>query len=278
LGFDVYQQRFTAMGERIGPTTPTGLSSALLFQEGQTGASGQLTVKAFDVSQGHTYTLLDDAGGRFALTANGTLIVKDGLKLDHEQAQSHQIRVQVKDGPGATYEQWVQISVADVASENLTGSAAADVLKGGGLKDIFKGSGGNDALYGGAGHDWLHGGLGNDMLSGQAGKDVFVFDTKLNKRSNVDKISDFRYQDDSLYLENKIFTKLGSGSASKPKKFKADMFTTGTRAQDKEDRIVYDKKSGKLYYDQDGAGGKAQVQIATLSKNLKMTAADFFVI
>jgi hypothetical protein len=50
---------------------------------------------------------------------------------------------------------------------------------------------------------------------------VFVFDTRANKRTNVDKISDFRYQDDSFFLENKIFTKLGSGTGSKPKKFKA---------------------------------------------------------
>ncbi len=56
-------------------------------------------------------------------------------------------------------------------------------------------------------------------LRGGTGKDVFVFDTRTNKRTNVDKISDFRYQDDSFFLENKIFTKLGSGTGSKPKKF-----------------------------------------------------------
>jgi serralysin len=33
-----------------------------------------------------------------------------------------------------------------------------------------------------------------------------------------------------------------------------------------------------LYYDADGTGSQAQVQIATLSKNLKMTYKDFFVI
>ena len=49
-----------------------------------------------------------------------------------------------------------------------------------------------------------------------------------------------------------------------PKKFKADMFVNGKKAQDPEDRIVYDRKTGSLYYDQDGTGSQAQVKIATL--------------
>jgi Ca2+-binding RTX toxin-like protein len=135
-----------------------------------------------------------------------------------------------------------------------------------------------DVLTGENGNDTIYGALGNDQLTGRAGKDVFVFDTKLNKRSNVDKITDFRYQDDSIYLENRIFTKLGSGSFSKPKKFKADMFTSGTKAKDAEDRIVYDKKTGNLYYDQDGTGSKAQVKIATLTNKATLKYSDFFVI
>ena len=45
------------------------------------------------------------------------------------------------------------------------------------------------------------------------------------------------------------------------------------------DRIGYDKKSGALYYDSDGNGAHAAVQIATLQKNLKgISNKDFFVI
>ena len=105
-----------------------------------------------------------------------------------------------------------------------------------------------------------------------------MFDTRLNKRTNVDTISDFRYQDDSIYLENRYFTKLGSGTASKPKKFSSDMFVQNTKAQDAEDRIVYDKRSGKLYYDEDGTGAKAQVLIATLTNTATLKYHDFFVI
>jgi len=42
--------------------------------------------------------------------------------------------------------------------------------------------------------------------------------------------------------------------------------------------VIYNKKNGILYYDADGAGGGAQVEIAKLAKNLKVTDKDFFVL
>jgi Ca2+-binding RTX toxin-like protein len=118
---------------------------------------------------------------------------------------------------------------------------------------------------------------GNDKLYGGTGKDTFVFDTRLNKTKNVDKIYDFKSKDDSFHLDNAIFTKLGRGSTAGVK-FKSDMFVEGTRAKDREDRIVYDKKSGALYYDKDGTGGSAQVKIATIVNKTKLYYHDFFVI
>jgi Ca2+-binding RTX toxin-like protein len=158
----------------------------------------------------------------------------------------------------------------------LTGSAIRGT--GNSLANTITGNAKNNILSGLEGNDFLNGGLGNDQLRGGAGKDVFVFDTKLNKSKNVDKILDFKSKDDSIYLDNKVFTKLGSGTPSNPKKFKSDMFVEGTKAKDKGDRIVYDKKTGSLYYDQDGTGSKAQVKIATISNKEKLYFHDFFVI
>jgi Ca2+-binding RTX toxin-like protein len=42
--------------------------------------------------------------------------------------------------------------------------------------------------------------------------------------------------------------------------------------------VIYKKASGALYYDPDGNGVIAAVQIATLAKNLKLKATDFFVV
>lgn len=160
---------------------------------------------------------------------------------------------------GATDE--IETLIADgQASIALTGNAFANTI------------------VGNAGANKIHGGLGNDILSGGSGKDVFVFDTKANKYTNMDRILDFNAKDDIFHLDNKVFTKLGKGTPSKPVKFNSDMFVKGTKAKDKEDRVIYDAKSGALYYDEDGTGRKAQVKIATLDRNEKLTYADFFVI
>ena len=40
-----------------------------------------------------------------------------------------------------------------------------------------------------------------------------------------------------------------------------------TKAHDASDRVIYDTASGKLYYDADGQGGAAAVQIAMLGSS-----------
>lgn len=177
---EIYQQRFTASGEKVGPTTPTGLTFfAQAVSEGDpgTGSAGTLQPKAFVTGGGFTYTLLDDAGGRFRIEGS-QIKVKDGIKLDYEQAASHQVLVQVRDAVGATFTTSVTIAVSDVAAERLTGGAASDMLRGGAGRDSFNGSAGDDVLWGGAGHD---------LLTGGTGRDVFVFAAKFNARTNKDK-------------------------------------------------------------------------------------------
>ncbi|WP_201859289.1 calcium-binding protein [Microvirga soli] len=164
---------------------------------------------------------------------------------------------------------FASITAAEGFNFNVEGTSGNNVLKGNAVANTLKGNGGNDTIYGM---------LGNDKLYGGTGKDTFVFDTRLNKTKNVDKIYDFKSKDDTFHLDNAIFTKLGSGTAARPKKFKSDMFVESTRAKDREDRIVYDKKTGALYYDQDGTGSKAQVKIATITNKTKLYYHDFFVI
>ena len=117
-----------------------------------------------------TYTLVDDADGRFALQGD-TLIVADGLRLDFEQSQSHTVKVVATDKDGLSVERVLTVQVVDVLNENISASAAADHLVGGGGADIFRGLGGEDVLAGGAGNDTLDGGAGKDTLDGGAGAD-----------------------------------------------------------------------------------------------------------
>ncbi|MBL0404346.1 calcium-binding protein [Microvirga aerilata] len=150
----------------------------------------------------------------------------------------------------------------------------------GGAAVALKGNYLANAVAGNSAANKLWGGLGNDQLTGELGKDIFVFDTKAHKSTNKDRIVDFNVKDDTIWLDNKVFSKLGKkGSETKPVQLKEDFFVTGTKAKDKNDTIIYDKKKGVLLYDADGSGSKVKaVEVATLSKNLKLTEKDFFVI
>ena len=157
--------------------------------------------------------------------------------------------------------------------------AAADASP---FNDIIKGSKtGNfkDTFYGGAGDDKLWGGYGNDTLWGGAGKDVFVFDGKLgtsktDKKVNYDTIKDYSVKDDSIWLDNdlfksnkKLYAAIKKGTETNPLKMAAKFFTVGDKAKQADDYFVYDAKKRVLYYDADGSGSKAAIEMATFTNN-----------
>jgi len=254
------------------------------------------TTDANGTDDEYTYSLVDDAGGRFAISGN-KIVVKDGLLLDFEQAGSHQVTVQVKDAGGLSTRQVFTIGVLDVGSETATGLArnntliggggadrfeggiGDDVLKGGAGQDVLKGLSGKDILEGGIGNDTLEGGAGVDRLTGNAGLDNFVFNsaiqksTSKNKSFNLDTITDFYVKDDTISLSKTIFKEIG-----KKGHLAADAFYAGKSAHDASDRILYDSKTGALLYDDDGIGSHAAVQFAALSRGLKLNFHDFLVI
>ncbi|WP_201861712.1 calcium-binding protein [Microvirga soli] len=165
------------------------------------------------------------------------------------------------------------------SSDQWLGTNGNDVHTGTSASEALKGLGGKDMIDGGAGNDKLWGGLGNDSLMGGDGLDIFVFDTKLNKGSNRDMIADYKVADDSIWLDNKVFSKLGKkGSEASPAKLSKSVFAY-EKAKDKNDYIVYSKKKGTISYDADGSGTKYKaLEFATVKKGLKLTHDDFFVI
>jgi Ca2+-binding RTX toxin-like protein len=136
-----------------------------------------------------------------------------------------------------------------------TGNALANVITGGAFNDI------------------LNGGLGNDTLIGGSGADNFLFNTALNALTNSDSISGFAVADDTIMLENAIFTSLAANGI-----LAAGNFTVGTGAADANDFIIYDGATGALYYDADGIGGSGQIKFAQLASGLALTSNDFLVI
>ena len=95
---------------------------------------------------------------------------------------------------------------------------------------------------------------------------------------SFDTVVDFKVRDDSFLLDNAVFKKLGSGTLSNPTELNSSYFRLGDKAKDANDYLIYNKKSGVLSYDADGSGSREAVEFAQLSKNLKLTYKDFFVI
>jgi Ca2+-binding RTX toxin-like protein len=166
------------------------------------------------------------------------------------------------------------ISLAGNNLDNLVlGNNGENRLYGQGGTDTLYGYGGNDTLDGGAGNDTLYGGLGNDTLTGGGDSDVFVFNTTPNATTNRDTITDFNVPQDTIHLENAIFTSLvGAGVLS------AGQFFIGASADDADCRIVYNAANGALIYDANGNAAGGSVQFATLAAGLTLTNADFFII
>ncbi len=144
----------------------------------------------------------------------------------------------------------------------MQGNDGANTLTGTAYNDIILGGGGNDILLGGAGNDVLKGGLGNDTLTGGSGSDFFVFDTTPNASTNKDTLTDFTTGVDKIQLSKAIFTALGPlGDLTTDAFYTSSTAVSGNVANN---RVVYNTTSGALFYDADGSGSTAAVQIALL--------------
>jgi len=139
--------------------------------------------------------------------------------------------------------------------ENVIGSAFADTLTGSGSNNSLSGLAGNDKLIGGLGNDTLIGGTGVDSLTGGKGADQFRFDSLPNSKTNADKITDFsKAQGDQISLDPAIFPNQTFASVKKLAFAKNG------------EQIIYEKSTGRLYYDADGAGSGIVAQLlATLA-------------
>jgi Ca2+-binding RTX toxin-like protein len=157
---------------------------------------------------------------------------------------------------------------ANVEQLTLTGTAAINGT-GNSLANNISGNTASNQLNGGAGNDILDGKTGINTLTGGAGKDIFKFTTG----GHIDKITDFSVIDDTIQLENGVFTSLTITGV-----LTIGQFRIGSQALDANDLVIYNKATGALLYDADGNSAGAAVQIATIGVGLNMTNADITVI
>ena len=117
----------------------------------------------------------------------------------------------------------------------------------------------------------LTGGSAADVLTGGVGRDTFVFAAALGP-TNVDVIRGFDPVGDTISLASSVFAGLNAGTLT------VGAFHVGAAAADADDRIIYDRATGSLFFDQDGSGSQfAAVKFATLGTNLALSHHDFVI-
>ena len=178
---------------------------------------------------------------------------KAGIRVDLSAVKDQAGSIAAGDAAGIGVDQLSAI-------ENVIAGKYADIVTGSSAANQLWGNGGNDTLNGGAGNDKLYGGAGRDTLTGGAGRDSFVFDTAPASR---DTITDFSRADgDKIQLSKAVFKGFAYTGTLQAEDFYAA--AGATTARDATDRVIYNTRTGILYYDADGLGGSAAVQIAQL--------------
>jgi len=134
-----------------------------------------------------------------------------------------------------------------------------------------------DVLLGGPSDDTIDGGGGKDTESGGPGNDQFVFDTKLNAHTDVVHITDFAHAQDLIDLSGHIFENR-VGHHLIPIHVNAHTFYAARgahTAHTASTRLIYNTKTGALYFDADGSGHKPAVEFAVLDGHPHLTFHDF---
>ena len=152
---------------------------------------------------------------------------------------------------------------------NIVGTSPVEnTLKGSNEADTMHGNIGRDTIQGRGGDDIISASDGNDKLTGGGGEDQFWFDLLLDASSNVDRITDFQPDGDTIVLSRWVFTGIRPGSLPE------EAFALGTAAADSDDRIIYDQATGYLYFDSDGTGASAQTLFAIIGNQAALTHED----
>lgn len=113
-----------------------------------------------------------------------------------------------------------------------------------------------------------------DTLTGGLGADDFVFYSPYQGYQGIDTITDFNeYHGDQIHV-----SRYGFGGGLKLGTLQSEQFTLGASAQDADDRFIYNKKTGDLFFDADGTGVRSQVQFAKLSGAPSLDFSDMIVI
>ncbi|NJK50199.1 calcium-binding protein [Candidatus Gracilibacteria bacterium] len=164
-----------------------------------------------------------------------------------------------------------RLFLTGTAAINGTGNNRNNLIQGNAGNNLINAGIGNDTLIGAAGNDTLVGSFGNDVLAGGVGSDRFIFQSPNQK---ADRITDFNPVNDLILVSARGFGGgLVGGRALAPSQFRL-----GAVAADANDRFIYNRTNGVLFFDGDGSGDTlTRIAIASLTPGVALTSADIFV-
>ena len=103
--------------------------------------------------------------------------------------------------------------------------------------------------------------------------DSFIFAAPLDAATNVDTITDFAHDVDTIRLDDAVFAGLPTGP------LEAKAFARTTDISEGDDRVIYDQMTGNLFFDDDGGLRVDAILFATLdNRPANLDATDFVVI
>jgi VCBS repeat-containing protein len=245
-------------------TAVSGLTGSGLTANFVSGTLTSITGTAVAGTYNLTYTLSDGTltdSGAVTLTVIDTISNADTITLTNNDFSyiDGQSGGDTITGPGIV----------------VDGNAGIDTFVGNNGNDVLSGGAGNDKLSGNENGDTLTGGAGADLLTGGNGNDFFRFSLTTE---GIDTITDFSNSgggnDDAFQLAAAGFGAIGAALDAAEFLSAAGATAATTAAH----RIIYNTTTGDLYYDADGTGGTAAVQIAVLGGAPTLTIADFVIV
>ncbi|MFN0193741.1 MAG: beta strand repeat-containing protein [Aestuariivirga sp.] len=216
-------------------TSGTGndLSNFIFGTSGQNTLDGGIGADRLSGFNGNDLYIVDSSGD--------LVFEQAGQGIDEVQSSvNHTLAVNVEN-----------LTLTGAGNVNATGNTVANLISGN------------------SGNNFIDGKQGNDTLTGGLGGDNFVFTTALV--SNQDTITDFSVADDTIRLDDAVFTAIATGFLN------VNAFKLGVGATEADDRIVYNSATGEVFYDADGTGAAAQVRFAFVTAGTALTQGDFFV-
>ena len=126
---EVMSLNLTDVYENSTPTDLTLSASSIAENAANGTVVGTATATDPDAGDSFTYTLTDNAGGRFAINSStGEITVADGSLLNFEAAASHNVTIEVTDGAGNTYNEVMSLNLTDVNETPTDLSLSGDTV------------------------------------------------------------------------------------------------------------------------------------------------------